>query len=246
MRKNRVVTMMDFAQSGAMTQDAYHYQVIAKSIEYIETHRAEHPCLADIAAAAGLSPAHFQRVFTAWAGVSPKKYQQFLTLDFAKSLLRDHHTVLDTAIETGLSGAGRMHDMFVSWEAMSPGEYARRGSGLRIAYDYAASPYGEMVVCVTDRGICGLGFVADCGREAALLDMQARWPLAEFVQSSNEVVPHLPAILGTGPRQLHLMGAPFQIKVWEALLQIPAGAVTTYGDIAAAIGNPKARSEERR
>ena len=190
----------------------YHYAVIERALREID---AGGPALTldALADRMGMSAAHFQRVFSAWVGVSPKRYQQYLTLDHARSLLAERFTVLDTALSTGLSGPSRLHDLFLTWEAMSPGDYARGGAGLRIAWGWFDTPFGPAVVMGTDRGICGMGFAADMG-EAAALGGQAA-PLA-------------------------LMGAPFQIKVWEALLRIPSGHVTSYGEIAAAIGNPKA------
>ncbi len=220
---------------------SYHYGVMARAIDYIGESVGEQPTLEDVAAATGLSPAHFQRVFSQWVGVSPKRYQQYLTLDHAKSLLANRFTLLDTAAETGLSGTGRLHDLFLRWEAMTPGEYALGGAELEIAWDWVETPFGEALLMVTDRGIAGLGFSAETGRDATLADMKSRWPKAEFVQDGVRVVPYAKALFeGAGEARLHLIGAPFQIKVWEALLRIPTGHVTTYSEIAGAIGNPKA------
>ena len=221
-------------------QSQYHHAVIARAIDYIDETVADQPRLEDVAAAVGLSPTHFQRVFSQWAGVSPKKYQQYLTLDHAKSLLRDRHTLLDTALETGLSGTGRLHDLFLTWEAMSPGEYAAKGAGLTITWGWFDSPFGEMIVAATPRGICGMGFTAEFGREWSIQDMTSRWPEAQFVENADAIAPQVAAILNGDKANLHLIGAPFQIKVWEALLNVPTGHVTTYSEIAKAIGNPKA------
>jgi len=188
----------------------------------------------------GMSAAHFQRVFSAWVGVSPKRYQQYLTLDHARSLLAERFTVLDTSLSTGLSGPSRLHDLFLTWEAMSPGDYARGGAGLTIAWGWFETPFGPAVVMGTHRGICGMGFAADMGEAAAFEDLQRRWPLADFVEDAARLHPWVQAALGGQAAPLALMGAPFQIKVWEALLRIPSGHVTSYGEIAAAIGNPKA------
>lgn len=197
--------------------------------------------LADLAASLNMSPAHFQRLFSTWVGVSPKRYQQYLTLGHAKALLRDRFTTLDTAHAVGLSGSSRLHDLFVRWEAMSPGDYARDGAGLTIYWGWFDSPFGPALVMGTDRGICGLAFAAEAGQDAAMADMISRWPKATFAESPADLQPWANAALGmTGETQLHMIGAPFQLKVWEALLTIPSGHVTTYSEIAQAIGNPKA------
>jgi AraC family transcriptional regulator of adaptative response/methylated-DNA-[protein]-cysteine methyltransferase len=217
----------------------YHYAVIERALREID---AAGPALTldALADRMGMSAAHFQRVFSAWVGVSPKRYQQYLTLDHARSLLAERFTVLDTALSTGLSGPSRLHDLFLTWEAMSPGDYARGGAGLTIAWGWFETPFGPAVVMGTHRGICGMGFAADMGEAAAFEDLQRRWPLADFVEDAARLHPWVQAALGGQAAPLALMGAPFQIKVWEALLRIPSGHVTSYGEIAAAIGNPKA------
>ena len=217
----------------------YHYAVIERALREID---AAGPALTldALADRMGMSAAHFQRVFSAWVGVSPKRYQQYLTLDHARSLLAERFTVLDTSLSTGLSGPSRLHDLFLTWEAMSPGDYARGGAGLTIAWGWFETPFGPAVVMGTHRGICGMGFAADMGEAAAFEDLQRRWPLADFVEDAARLHPWVQAALGGQAAPLALMGAPFQIKVWEALLRIPSGYVTSYGEIAAAIGNPKA------
>ena len=224
----------------------YHYAVIARALQLIDGQgHGDSPALSleDLAARLQMSPAHFQRVFSRWVGVSPKRYQQYLTLDHAKHLLADRFTVLDTVGQTGLSGGGRLHDLFLRWEAMSPGEFARAGAGLTIRTGYFASPFGEVLLMATNRGLCGLAFCHDTGRAAAYADLAARWPAAHYVEAAAELAPMAHAAFEqpqtTGAR-LHLIGAPFQIKVWEALLQIPSGQVTTYSEIAGAVGNPRA------
>ncbi len=197
--------------------------------------------LTDLAADMNMSPAHFQRLFSTWVGVSPKRYQQYLTLGHAKTLLRDRFTTLNTAQSVGLSGSGRLHDLFVRWEAMSPGDYGRGGAGLTITWGWCDSAFGPALVMGTDRGICGLAFSAETGAQAAMDDLMARWPGAEFVEDPSALEPWATAALGmTGETRLHMIGAPFQLKVWEALLTIPSGHVTTYSEIAQSIGNPKA------
>ncbi|WP_420023300.1 methylated-DNA--[protein]-cysteine S-methyltransferase [Cereibacter azotoformans] len=223
----------------APERPAYHYAIIARALAEID---AGGPGLSleDLAARIGLSPAHFQRIFSQWVGVSPKRYQQYLTLDHARRLLAERFTVLDTALATGLSGAGRLHDLFLRWEAMSPGDFARAGAGLEIRWGVFPSPFGEALVMATPRGICGLAFCAETGREAAMADLAGRWPAARFVEAPADVAPMAEAALAGGAADLHLIGAPFQIKVWEALLRIPSGHVTTYSEIALAIGHPAA------
>lgn len=221
-------------------EDRYHYGVIGRAIKEIDAAGGTPLSLEDLSARMGMSPAHFQRLFSQWVGVSPKRYQQYLTLDHAKHLLAERHTTLAAATAAGLSGGGRLHDLFLTWEAMSPGDYAKRGAGLRIDYGYLDTPFGDALVMATERGICGLAFSADCGREAAMTDMTARWPAATFAENTPRITTLARAAFGGDTTALHLMGAPFQIKVWEALLHIPSGQVTTYSDIARAIGNPQA------
>ena len=218
---------------------AYHYRVIARALDLIDAGGPQ-ISLDDLAGRMGMSPAHFQRTFSAWVGVSPKRYQQYLTLHHAKQLLADRFTLLDTTLETGLSGTSRLHDLFLRWEAMIPGEYARAGEGLTIRYAYAPSPFGEALVMATDRGICGLGFTEGPGRAAALADLTARWPAATYIEADLTPLTK-PLFDGAGEAQLHLIGAPFQIKVWEALLQVPTGHVTTYSEIAQRVGHPTAQ-----
>lgn len=221
-------------------EDRYHYGVIGRAIAEIDAAGGAPLSLEDLSRRMGMSPAHFQRVFSQWVGVSPKRYQQYLTLDHAKTLLAHRHTTLETVAATGLSGGGRLHDLFLTWEAMSPGDYAKRGAGLVINYGFLETPFGEALVMATDRGICGVAFCEDCGREAALEDMTSRWPAAQVRQDTGRVADLARAAFGGDAASLHLMGAPFQIKVWEALLHIPSGQVTTYSDIARVIGHPKA------
>ena len=228
-------------ENAGEARPGYHYALMRRAIDAIDARTDAPPSLEELAREMRMSPAHFQRVFSAWAGVSPKRFQQYLTLGHAKALLRDRATTFETALSSGLSGTGRLHDLFLRWEAMSPGDYARGGAGLVIRHGWFDGPFGEMLAMATDRGICGLAFAAETGREAALADMAARWPMAALVADREAVAPFA-ASLGSlrGEARLHLIGAPFQIKVWEALMRIPSGHVTTYGDIAAAIGSPRA------
>ena len=222
----------------------FHYDLMAAALRHIEARRDEQPSLEEVAAAIGLSPTHFQRVFSQWVGVSPKRYLQHLTLDHAKRLLDDRFTVLDATYESGLSAPSRLHDLFLRWEAMTPGEYARNGKDLTISWGWFDSPFGEVLAMGTDRGICGVAFAAEQGRDRTLADMRGRWPAAVFRADRGAVADWVAAAFGGGPRggevALQLIGAPFQIKVWEALLAIPSGYVTTYTEIARRIGNAKA------
>ncbi len=223
---------------------AYHYQVMRRAIETIDAAQASRRgplSLAELADAMHMSPAHFQRLFSRWVGVSPKRYQQYLTLDHARRLLRERFTTLAAAQGAGLSGQGRLHDLFLGWEAMTPGEYARRGAGLEIRWGWFESPFGTALAMATGRGLCGLAFAAECGRRQAFDDMAARWPRARFTEAPEQLE-HLvkAAFQKRGRVSLHLIGPPFRIKVWEALLSIPEGHVATYGEIARAIGAPRA------
>ena len=226
-----------------MPQDAdnmYHYNVMRRAIAEIAA-AGPGASLDDLSARIGLSAAHFQRVFSAWVGVSPKRYQQYLTLDHAKSLLADRFTTLDAAAEVGLSGTGRLHDLFLRWEAMSPGEFARGGAGLQVHYGWFESAFGLVLAMGTARGIGGIAFAEEIGREAAFADLRSRWPNADFVENPAPIASWVAAALGGGGETaLHMIGAPFQIKVWEALLRIPSGHVTTYSEIATSIGSPRA------
>ena len=219
--------------------EPYHYAVIARALNVID---AEGPALTldTLAARMQMSPAHFQRLFSQWVGVSPKKYQQYLTLDHARTLLADRFTVLDTALAAGLSGSGRLHDLFLTWEAMSPGDYAKGGAGLTIHWGWFDSPFGAALVMGTDRGICGMGFTAEMGEAAAMADLTRRWPQARFVEGAQHLAPWVEAAFGGQAAPMVLIGAPFQIKVWEALLRIPSGHVTTYSELARAVGHPAA------
>jgi AraC family transcriptional regulator, regulatory protein of adaptative response / methylated-DNA-[protein]-cysteine methyltransferase len=220
----------------------YHYGVIARALKVIDAGGAS-LSLDDLAGAMGMSPSHFQRLFSQWVGVSPKRYQQYLTLDHARKLLTDRFTLLDTALDTGLSGTGRLHDLFLRWEAMSPGDYAKGGEDLTIFWGWFDSPFGPAIVMGTDKGICGMGFAAEMGEAAAMQDLVGRWPKADFVEDPKRLHNWVSGIFSAQHEAtpLYLIGAPFQIKVWEALLRIPSGHVTTYSELAFAAGAPKAQ-----
>ncbi|WP_375263584.1 methylated-DNA--[protein]-cysteine S-methyltransferase [Palleronia sp.] len=216
----------------------YHWQLMRRAIERLDAGREM--TLEEIAAEMNLSPAHFQRLFSRWAGISPKRFQQFLTLGHAKQLLAERHTLIDTSGAVGLSGPSRLHDLFLRWEAMSPGDFARKGDGLTIHYASADGPFGRMLGMATDRGLAGLAFTEESSEDEAFADLSTRWPAARYIREDAALAPHFTAISGGGEARLHLMGGPFQIKVWEALLAVPEGRVTTYSEIARAIGHPKA------
>ncbi len=222
-----------------MDQSSYHYAVMRRAIDLIDASEAP-LSLEELAGAMTMSPAHFQRLFSAWAGISPKRYQQYLALGHAKALLRDRRAMLEVADAVGLSGPSRLHDLFVRWEAMTPGSFAKEGEGLTIRVGSFETPFGPVVAMGTEHGLCGMGFTAEQGEAVVRADLMARWPRAEFVEDPESLRPWVEAAFGgEGPR-LHLIGAPFQIKVWEALLAVPEGRVTTYGEIARAIGKPAA------
>lgn len=224
------------------------YATVAQAIRFVAAHRAEQPSLAAIAAHVGLSEFHLQRVFSAWAGVSPKRFMQFLTKEHARALLRDSHDVLAAALGSGLSGPGRLHDLLVRCDAVSPGEVRRLGEGLIIRYGVGATPFGQALVGMTDRGICHLRFVDDAA--AGLAELRAAWPAAHLQPTADEAAALLARIFarffvhgspaGAQPLPLLLHGTNFQIKVWEALLAIPAGQATSYGALARGLGLPGA------
>ena len=219
----------------------YHYQTINRAITFIRSTLIQQPKLEQIAGSVGMSPHHFQRVFTEWVGMSPKRYQEYLTLGFSKELLQKRHTLLDVTLNLGLSGTSRLHDLFIKWEAMTPGEYALNGAGVEINWGFFDSPFGQMLAMATKRGLCGLGFVGESSKTVIFDDFKSRWPNAVYIENKvilKSLIETL--VIGKGTINIHLIGAPFQIKVWEALMNIPTGFVTTYSDIAKAIDNKAA------
>ena len=216
------------------------YTLIVRAIRAID--KADTPLsLKQLSGKLGLSPAHFQRVFSHWVGISPKRYQQYLTLEYCKNLLRNKHTTLEASNYVNLSSSSRLYDLFIKWEAMTPGNFAKEGHKLKINYAWTSSPFGEALIMGTNKGLCGIAFTSEIGRETALKDMQARWQKASFKQNPKPLEKWRDiAFGGSGKLTLNIIGTPFQIKVWEALLKIPSGYVTTYSDIALHIGHPKA------
>jgi AraC family transcriptional regulator of adaptative response/methylated-DNA-[protein]-cysteine methyltransferase len=220
------------------------YQRIEQAILYLEAHYRQQPDLKEIAASIGLSEFHFQRLFSRWVGISPKRFLQFLTKEGAKQMLEHSTNLLDTTYALGLSSPGRLHDLFVTTEAVTPGQYKARGDGLTIRYGFHPTPFGSCLLAVTERGICHLAFVQE-GQEAALTVLQSEWKRAELHQdpaATETLVERIftPEQSGKERLPLFLNGTNFQIKVWEALLRIPAGSVTTYQQVASQIGRPKA------
>ena len=169
------------------SETGYHFNVMRRAIAEIDAAGPAPLSLEDLAGKLQMSPAHFQRIFSRWVGVSPKRYQQYLTLDHARALLAERFTTLDAANELGLSGTGRLHDLFLKWEAMSPGEYARKGAGLKVRFGWFDSPFGRLLAMGTDRGLCGIAFAEETGDEAAFADMTARWPEAEFEEAPDAI-----------------------------------------------------------
>jgi len=221
------------------------YSRIEKALGYLAANVDEQPDLDRVAAEIGLSPFHFQRLFTRWVGVSPKKFLQYLSLGRAKECLAQAGSVLDASFAAGLSGPGRLHDLFVAHEAVTPGEYKARGAGLEIFWGWAQSPFGEALVLATARGLCGLAFSSDdpAAKAATFADMHARWPAATYREDRAAVAKiagHLFAEKRDEALKLVLYGSPWQIKVWEALLAIPPGQLVSYDDIAALIGAKRA------
>ena len=225
-------------------QAAEDYARVEKAILFLDDNFRQQPDLKTMAGSVGLSEYHFQRLFSRWAGISPKRFLQCLTLEYAKGRLDQAESVLDVSYEAGLSGSGRLHDLFVTYEAMTPGEYKKQGAGLVIRYGFHASPFGECLLAVTDRGICGLEFVEPAGSEQTLNQLRARWPLADFRQDVDATRPLVEAVFAENgsaqPLKLLMKGTPFQLKVWQALLKIPAGSLASYEDVARLIDRPTA------
>lgn len=219
------------------------YLRIEQAILYLENHYKDQPSLDDIASNIGLSEYHFQRLFTRWAGVSPKRFLQFLTKENAKGFLDRSENLLDTTHQTGLSSLGRLYDLFVNTEAVSPGEYKSRGAGVTIRYGVHPTPFGRCLIATTDRGICHLGFVQTTEGNA-IDNLISDWNQAIMIEDHKTTASLVEPIFDLGyrskPLSVHLRGTNFQLKVWEALLQIPAGVVTTYEGIASHIGKPSA------
>jgi AraC family transcriptional regulator, regulatory protein of adaptative response / methylated-DNA-[protein]-cysteine methyltransferase len=225
------------------TQEETNYARIAEAIGYIKSNFKTQPGLEEVAENINLSSFHFQRLFTDWAGVSPKKFLQYITVEYAKKMLNNQATLFETAIETGLSGTGRLHDLFINIEGMTPGEYKNGGENLSINYSYAESPFGNILVASTPKGICHMAFADD--EQPALKVLQTKFPNAVYRQMVDLTQQNVLYIFThdwskLNQIKLHLKGTEFQLKVWETLLKIPMGRLTTYGNIAKQIQIPKA------
>ena len=229
-----------------MEKQTHDYDLVKHTLAFISENWREQPSLETLADQAGLSPTHLQRLFTRWAGLSPKAFLQAVTLDHARGLLRDSASILDASYELGLSGPGRLHDLFVTHEGMSPGIYKAHGRGLNIQYGFHDCPFGRALILITSEGLAGLAF-ADHGKEkSALADMTSRWPEATYVESQQATAAYAKRIFESErwqpdqPLRIVFIGSDFEIRVWETLLRIPFGKASTYSDIASHIGKPKA------
>ncbi len=229
----------------ALRLDAY--KPVARAIDFLTENAAAQPGLEETAAHVGLSPAHFQRVFKEGAGVSPKRFLQYLSAQEAKRALASGEDVLSASYSAGLSGSSRLHDLFLAAEAMTPGDYRRRGAGLTIRYAFVDGPLGRVLIGATDRGVCWLSFAQEGGEARHLAQMRQDWTAATFLEDESYVAPLAVQAFAfalnrplDAPLRLHVRGTNFQLKVWEALLRIPYGDCRTYGDIASEIGKPKA------
>lgn len=225
-------------------QEKINFDRISAAITYLKSNFKNQPDLEEVAAKVHMSPFHFQKLFTSWAGTSPKNFLQFITAQYAKSLLKDHKaTLFDTAIESGLSGTSRLHDLFIKMEGMSPAEFKNGGESLFINYSFAESPFGNLIIASTLKGICHMAFYSS--ENEGLLGLQSKFPNALFTEKPDIMQQNALSIFKNDWRRiseikLHLKGTPFQLKVWEALLKIPMGKLSTYGTIAKEIKNPDA------
>lgn len=224
-------------------QAQIQFERIRKAIEYIQCNFKDQPNLDEVAKHIHLSPAHFQRLFTEWAGISPKKFLQYISLTHAKNLLKQERSVFDATFETGLSSTSRLHELFVQIEGMTPAEYKNGGEHLTIHYQFMDTPFGKVLIASTSKGICKMSFIDR--DEDALNELVAQFPNANFLQQSDELQQHALAIFSSKtldlPKvKLHLKATDFQLKVWECLLKIPKGQLSSYGNIAELLGNPKA------
>jgi AraC family transcriptional regulator, regulatory protein of adaptative response / methylated-DNA-[protein]-cysteine methyltransferase len=222
------------------------YQTVRRVIEIISENWREQPGLEELASAVGATPTQLQKTFSRWAGLSPKAFLQAITMDHARKLLADDASILDASLELGLSGPGRLHDLFVTHEAMSPGVYKSGGAGLNIRYGFHPSPFGSALVMITERGMAGMAF-CDPGTEAAALsDMASRWPAANYLEDSAATAPYAQRSFDRSqwnaetPLRIVMIGTDFEIRVWEGLLSIKPGTATTYSNLAGRIGRPEA------
>jgi AraC family transcriptional regulator, regulatory protein of adaptative response / methylated-DNA-[protein]-cysteine methyltransferase len=222
------------------------YDSVRRAIAFISQHWRTQPTIEAMADAASVTPDELHHLFRRWAGLTPKAFMQALTLDHAKGLLRDSASVLDAALDSGLSGPGRLHDLFVTHEAMSPGEWKTGGAGITLQYGFHASPFGTAIVIASGRGLAGLAFADSGGEQAAFADMRRRWPRATFAEDHAGTTALAQRIFDTKlwradqPLRVVLIGTDFEVRVWETLLKIPMGRAVSYSDIASKISRPKA------
>jgi AraC family transcriptional regulator of adaptative response/methylated-DNA-[protein]-cysteine methyltransferase len=237
---------LDPAANRAPAATSGDYDLVRRAVAFISEHWRGQPEVEEIADAVGVTPTELHHLFRRWAGLTPKAFVAALTLDHARRLLRDSASVLDASYEVGLSGPGRLHDLFVTHEAMSPGEWKSGGEGLNIAYGFHASPFGSALVMAAPRGLAGLAFADAGGEKAALADMQSRWPKARYVENAAATAPMAQRVFDSElwrpdqPLRVVLIGTDFEVRVWETLLAIPMGRAATYSDIAAKVCTPKA------
>ena len=237
---------LDIAPPAALdrlNEQARDYQRMDKALQWLAERWRDHPQLEEAAEAAGLSPFHFQRIFTRWAGVSPKTFVQAIAHAEARKLLEEGAPVLDAALDTGHSGPSRLHDLFIAHEAITPGEARRRGEGLELAWGLAPTPFGQGLFVIAPRGLCGLAFTdAEGGPDAAFADMHARWPAADWRRddAAAEAMAAQAFLGASDPVPVALIGPPFHVQVWKALLRIPSGRTATYGEVARLAGKPGA------
>jgi AraC family transcriptional regulator of adaptative response/methylated-DNA-[protein]-cysteine methyltransferase len=227
-----------------LAQQSSDYERVEKAIHYLEANFRQRPTLDEMASNLHLSKYHFQRLFKRWAGISPTQFLHFLTVEYAKERLNESQSVLDAALDAGLSGPGRLHDLFVSFEAITPGEYKRQGAGLRVAYGFHDSPFGQCMLATTERGICALHFWEGGDRSEVLEQVTSGWPQACFEEDRSQTQPLVDRLFTQTatdqPRPFHLLlkGTNFQVKVWQALLALPPGALVSYQTVASHIDRP--------
>ncbi|WDI30383.1 methylated-DNA--[protein]-cysteine S-methyltransferase [Hyphococcus flavus] len=242
---NAMTQITNIAPISAKRLDGY--APVGRAIDFLTAHAEDQPGLEDVAAHVGLSPAHFQRVFKAGAGVSPKRFLQYLAAQEAKRAMSSGEDVLSASLSAGLSGSSRLHDLFLASEAMTPGDYRRKGAGLVIRHAFIEGPLGRVLIAATDKGVCWMSFAEEGGDVLHLAEMKHDWSAAEFIEDEGLVAPLAARAFAFAlnrktdePLRLHVRGTNFQLKVWEALLKIPYGGCATYGDIAREIGSPRA------
>lgn len=234
------------AKPGLQSAALRDYDSVRRAIAFISEHWRTQPTIEAMADAAAVTPDELHHLFRRWAGLTPKAFMQALTLDHAKNLLRDSASVLDAALDSGLSGPGRLHDLFVTHEAMSPGEWKTGGGGMTLRFGFHPSPFGTAIVIATDRGLAGLAFADPGDEQTAFADMKRRWPNATFVEDTDGTTALAQRVFDTRlwradqPLRVVLIGTDFEVRVWETLLKVPMGRAVSYSDIASKIDNPKA------